>query len=401
MAEKQKATMNFPPGQGTCGLELPLPDHDAIAHSARLAEVIADRIESRSGVIGFDEYMHMALYEPGLGYYTSTTPKFGAQGDFVTAPEISPLFGYCIARQAADVIAQGCGPRVLEFGAGSGKLCAQILNALPALEAYQILDLGTELRQRQQAQLQQELSAELFHKIEWLSSLPQDFDGIVLANEVLDAMPVHILSKQGDWRECGVGYDGQRFSWHYFVPEVPVMDAIRKIESHLGDFADGYSCELNLNYRPWFRALAEVCQRALVVIIDYGYEQDQYYHPTRMHGTLTCHYRHRVHGDPLVYPGLQDITAFVDFDACADAAEENGFELSGLVNQGPFLIANGLLEESQRLADESDTRARMSISRQVGTLTLPQEMGEKFKVLAMQKNIALELPALRRRGAHG
>ena len=401
MAEKQKVTINLAPRQDARGLELPPPGDDAIAHSARLAQAIADRIESRNGVIGFDEYMQMALYEPGLGYYSSTTHKLGARGDFVTAPEISPLFGFCIARQAAAAIAQGCGPRVLEFGAGSGKLCAQILGALPGIEAYQILDLSADLRQRQQALLQQELSAELFHRIEWLSSLPQQFDGIVLANEVLDAMPVHILSKQGDWRECGVAYDGQRFSWHYFVPEAPVMDAIRTIESRLGDFADDYTCELNLNYRPWFRALAEVCQRALVVIIDYGYEQDQYYHPARKRGTLTCHYRHRVHGDPLVYPGLQDITAFVDFDACADAAEENGFELSGLVNQGSFLIANGLLEESQRLADAGDNLARMAIAKQVGTLTLPQEMGEKFKVLAMQKNIALELPAMRRKGAYG
>lgn len=401
MAEKQKVTMNFRSGHDTQGLELPPLDDDAVVHSARLAKAIAERIESRGGVIGFDEYMHMVLYQPGLGYYASTSPKFGIQGDFITAPEISPLFGYCIAQQAAAAIEQGCGARVLEFGAGSGKLCAQILEALPGLEAYQIIDLSADLRQRQQAHLQQELSAELFHKIEWLSRLPLQFDGIVLANEVLDAMPVHILSKHGEWRECGVGYDGQRFSWHYFVPQAPVMDAIRSIEARLGEFADGYTCELNLNYRPWFKALAEACQRALIMIIDYGYEQDQYYHPARASGTLTCHYRHRVHGDPLVYPGLQDITAFVDFDACADAAEENGFELSGLVNQGSFLVANGLLEESQRLVDESDTLTRTAISKQVGTLTLPQEMGEKFKVLAMQKNIALELPAMRRKGAHG
>ncbi len=401
MAAKPKVTMNFPSGHDAHGLELPPPDDDAIAHSTRLAEVIAERIESRGGLIGFDEYMRMSLYEPGLGYYSSATPKFGAQGDFVTAPEISPLFGFCIAQQAAAVIEQGCGARVLEFGAGSGKLCAQILSALPGLEAYQILDLSAGLRQRQQALLQRELSAELFHKIEWLSSLPQQFDGIVLANEVLDAMPVHILSKQGKWCECGVAYDGQRFGWHYFAPDAPVIDAIRSIESRLGDFADGYTSEVNLNYLPWFRALAQACKRALVLIIDYGYEQDQYYHPGRKLGTLTCHYQHRVHNNPLVYPGLQDITAFVDFDACADAAEDSGFELSGLVNQAQFLLANGLLEESQRLADESDAMARMTISKQVGTLTLPQEMGEKFKVLAMQKNIALELPAMQRKGAHG
>jgi len=392
---------NLLPGHDSRGLELPLPDAAAIAHSARLVDVIAARIETRGGVIGFDEYMQMALYEPGLGYYSAAASKFGAPGDFVTAPEISPLFGFCLARQAAAVIAQGCSDRILEFGAGSGKLCAQILSALPTLERYQILDLSADLKQRQQNYLRAELSAELFHKIEWLSSLPQEFDGIVLANEVLDAMPVHILSKQGEWLERGIGYDGQAFTWQSFTPKQAVIDSIRSIEARLGDFAEGYRSELNLNYGPWLKALTQSCKRALVMIIDYGYEQDQYYHPSRARGTLTCHYRHRVHSDPLLYPGLQDITAFVDFDACADAAEASGFVLSGLVTQGQFLLANGLLEEAHRQAQGSDSLSQLTLSQQVGTLSLPQEMGEKFKVLAMQKNLELELPAMQRRGAHG
>jgi SAM-dependent MidA family methyltransferase len=380
---------------------LPLPDAAAIAHSARLVDAIAARIEDRGGVIGFDEYMQMALYEPGLGYYSAAAAKFGAPGDFVTAPEISPLFGFCLARQAAAVIAQGCSARILEFGAGSGKLCAQILSTLPTLEHYQILDLSADLKQRQQSYLRAELSAELFHKIEWLSSLPQEFDGIVLANEVLDAMPVHILSKKGEWLERCIGYDGQGFTWQSITPKQTVTDSIRSIEARLGDFAEGYQSELNLNYGPWLKALAQSCKRALVLIIDYGYEQDQYYHPSRARGTLTCHYQHRVHTDPLVYPGLQDITAFVDFDACADAAETNGFVLSGLVTQGRFLLANGLLEEAQRWAQGNDSLLQLALSQQVGTLSLPQEMGDKFKVLAMQKNMTLELPAMQRRGTYG
>jgi len=392
---------NLLSGHDSRGLELPLPDPAAIAHSARLVDVIAARIETRGGVIGFDEYMQMALYEPGLGYYSAAATKFGAPGDFVTAPEISPLFGFCLARQAAAVIAQGCGARILEFGAGSGKLCAQILSRLSTLEHYQILDLSADLKQRQQNYLRAELSAELFHKIEWLSSLPEEFDGIVLANEVLDAMPVHILSKQEEWHERGIGYDGQGFTWQTFTPKSSVIDSIRAVEARLGDFAEGYRSELNLNYGPWLKALAQTCKRALVMIIDYGYEQDQYYHPSRRHGTLTCHYQHRVHTDPLLYPGLQDITAFVDFDACADAAEANGFVLSGLVTQAQFLLANGLLEEAQRQAQGSDSLSQLTLSQQVGTLSLPQEMGDKFKVLAMQKNLALELPAMQRRGAYG
>jgi SAM-dependent MidA family methyltransferase len=383
------------------GLELPSPDETAVAHSTLLLQAIIARIEQRGGLIGFEEYMHMALYEPGLGYYSAATPKFGAQGDFVTAPEISPLFGFCLAQQVNALVSQGCQARILEFGAGSGKLCAQILNSSPGLEHYHILDLSAELKQRQQRYLRAQLSAELFHKIDWLSSLPTDFDGIVLANEVLDAMPVHIVQKQGDWMELGVGYDGQSFTWQSFASGKPALDAIRSIEARLGELPDNYCSELNLNYPAWFNALAQSCKQAVVLIIDYGYEQAHYYHSARSRGSLTCHYRHRVHNDPLIYPGLQDITAFVDFDACADAAENAGFELTGLVPQGQFLLANGLLEEAQRQCLDSDTVVQLAVSQQVQTLSLPQEMGEKFKVLAMQKNLALEMPAMQLGMAYG
>jgi SAM-dependent MidA family methyltransferase len=176
---------------------------------------------------------------------------------------------------------------------------------------------------------------------------------------------------------------------------------MRHIESQLGELPRDYRSELNLNYQPWLKALAESCRRAVVLIIDYGYEQSQYYHAGRQRGTLTCHLRHRVHGDPFVYPGLQDITAFVDFDACADAAEASGFGIAGLIDQGQFLLANGLLEEAQRRSADSDPMTQLSISQQVATLSLPQEMGEKFKVLALLKELELELPALQRGRAYG
>jgi SAM-dependent MidA family methyltransferase len=383
------------------GLELPLPEDDALRHSRRLVELVVDRIAQRGGVIGFDEYMHTVLYEPGLGYYTAGMTKFGSAGDFVTAAEISELFGYCLARQAEDLIAQGCPAAVLEFGAGSGKLCAQILAALPALARYCILDLSADLRERQQQYLQRHLSAELFHKIEWLCQLPQNFDGIVLANEVLDAMPVHILHKQADWVELGVGYQGQGFIWRPIAARPAALEAMHGIEARHGELAVGYCSELNLNYRPWLNALAGACRRAVVLIIDYGYEQAQYYQAERSRGTLNCHYRHRVHGDPFVYPGLQDITAFVDFDACADAAEASGFDATGLIEQGQFLLANGLLDEAQRRAGSAEPMQQMAISQQVAMLSLPQEMGEKFKVLALQKNLAVEMPAMQRGRAFG
>ena len=382
------------------GIEMPVPDDAAIEHSMRLVGAIIERIEQRGGVIGFDEYMEMALYHPGLGYYSASLPKFGAAGDFVTAPEISSLFGYCLARQADALIAQGCAAEVLEFGAGSGKLCAHILESLPALAHYRILDLSADLRQRQQQYLKERLSAELFHKIEWLQQLPRDFDGIVLANEVLDAMPVHILRKQDDWQELGVTYRGQGFEWQA-LEQTEAVGVMRLIESQLGELPRDYRSELNLNYQPWLKALAESCRRAVVLIIDYGYEQSQYYHAARQRGTLTCHLRHRVHGDPFVYPGLQDITAFVDFDACADAAEASGFDIAGLIGQGQFLLANGLLNEAQRRSADGDPMTQLSISQQVATLSLSQEMGEKFKVLALQKDLALDLPAMQRGRAYG
>ena len=386
----------MPSNDNSHSLELPPPADDALRHSHRLVERIVERIQQHGGVIGFDEYMQMVLYEPGLGYYSAGMAKFGAAGDFVTAPEISPLFGYCLARQCAQLIEQGCTAAVLEFGAGSGKLCAQILQALPGLERYGILDLSADLRQRQQRYLRAQLSAELFHKIEWLGQLPQDFDGIVLANEVLDAMPVHLLQKQAQWIELGVGYRGQGFTWQPVETRGAVVEAMRQIETRFGELPVGYCSELNLNYRPWLNALAQACRRAVVLIIDYGYEQAQYYHVERSRGTLICHYRHRVHADPFVYPGLQDVTAFVDFDACADAAELAGFSATGLIGQGRFLLANGLLQEAERRAGCVDPMQQMALSQQVALLSLPQEMGEKFKVLALQKNFALEMPAMRR-----
>ena len=383
------------PGDNDPAARLPSPPPEALAHSRRLVERIVARIQSAGGVLGFDEYMRLALYEPGLGYYSGAAPKFGAAGDFVTAPEISDLFGYCLARQASALVAQGCAPAILEFGAGSGRLCAQLLQAMPGIERYRILDLSADLRRRQQAFLRQALDADLFHKIDWLDRLPSRFDGIVLANEVLDAMPVCLLRKEQAWMELGVGFDGAALNWQARPAAGEALEAMRAIEARHGELPPGYVTELNLNYAPWLAALAAACGDAVVLIIDYGYEQPQYYHASRHRGTLTCHYRHRVHDDPLLFPGLQDITAFVDFDACADAAEAQGFRATGLTGQGAFLIACGLLEEAQRRAQCAATLEQMAISQQVATLTLPQEMGEKFKVLALQKNLALDVPALR------
>jgi SAM-dependent MidA family methyltransferase len=214
-------------------------------------------------------------------------------------------------------------------------------------------------------------------------------------------MPVKRVVRRQRWRELGVGIDGDRFAWCEFDADRDTQAAMGEIESQLGPFAEGYASELNPNYSPWFKALADSCAAAAVLIIDYGYERAQYYHAERRDGTLSCHYRQRVHFDPLIYPGLQDITAFVDFDAAADAAEAAGFEILGLVNQGHFLLANGLLDEAQQVSAAADQLQLLQVAQQVKTLTLPQEMGEKFKLLALVKNRSLRMPALSREAVLG
>jgi SAM-dependent MidA family methyltransferase len=388
--------------------QLPEPSALEIEHSSELIERIVSDIEQR-GVMSFNDYMNRVLYEPGLGYYSAGTTKFGAAGDFITAPELSPLFGRCLAQQCESIFSQGCSRQLLEFGAGSGRLCQQILTSLTDPVRYSILEVSADLMARQQQYLRDKLSPAVFDKIEWLNALPTNFDGIMFGNEVLDAMPVNVVLKDGEWQELGVGFDDGRFVWQpYICPnninqsnaeQSDAIKAIQKIETDLieagfGPLPEGYCTEVNLNYRPWLEALQASCHRAVILMIDYGYEQAQYYHPDRRSGTLTCYYRHRTHPDPFVYPGLQDITAFVDFDTFADAAVDAGFTVSGLTSQRQFLLLNGLLEAAQEVSESGDTQAQVEVAQQVKTLTLPSEMGERFQVVGLQSNLDIEIPAL-------
>ena len=377
-----------------------MPDADAIAHSERLIARIAERIAAAQGVLPFDEYMQACLYEPGLGYYSAGAAKLGAAGDFVTAPEISPLFGRTLARFAGALFDQGLPAEILEFGGGSGRLCRDLMQALgDRLQRYRMLEPSPDLRQRQQQLLRDRLSAEQYARIEWLDALPPVVDGLVLGNEVLDAMPVKVVLRQEGWRELGVGFEQGRFVWRA-LPEArqsrEALERLREIEQRQGALPEGYATEVNLNHRPWCRSLASRCARSVILMIDYGYPQVLYYHPTRTSGTLQCFYRHRVHGDPFVWPGLQDITAFVDFDAFAAAAGDAGLMVAGIARQADFLIANGLLELAPVDEGGDDAElARFKSAQQIKTLTLPGEMGEKFKCIALQKGVSLELPGIK------
>ena len=373
--------------------QLPPPSADEVAHSNRLVDFLIAEMENHGGTISFRDFMEFALYRPGLGYYSAGLSKFGAEGDFVTAPEISLLFGNTMARQCESIFNQGCARNILEFGAGSGRLCQQLLTRFAEACDYSILELSADLRQRQQEYLRSCLPKEVFERVTWLDELPQGFSGIVLGNEVLDAMPVHLVKKDTQWYEAGVGFDGNRFNWSRIADDSEAVAAIGEIESTHGLLPAGYITEVNMNYRPWLNALRSCCRQVVVLMIDYGYEQAQYYHPERRTGTLICHYRHRVHADPLVYPGLQDITASVDFDAFADAAIDCDFDICGLTTQGQFLLSSGLLEEAESAQRDGDTISRLKISQQIQTLTLPTEMGERFKVVGLQKNLDIDISA--------
>lgn len=370
------------------GIELPAPEHEQVKHSSLLIESIMQHIEACGGVISFRDYMQHCLYQPGLGYYSAGSSKFGASGDFVTAPEISSLFGQCLANQCCHLFACGLQNHILEFGAGSGKLCVDIISHLNQLNvdwsSYQILELSSDLRERQKLTLQKLLPPDDFDKVNWLSSLPENFNGLVIGNEVLDAMPVNVVLKNNGWVELGVTFKEHKFSWTEFSRGSEAVHKIQQIDAD-NHLPEHYCSELNLNYQPWLNSLQQSCDQAVVLLIDYGYSQNQYYHPQRVSGTLVCFYQHRVHPDPLIYPGLQDITAFVDFDALADAAVAAGFSVSRITTQAEFLLENGLLD----LADlkNNDQKLQLELAQQVKMLTLPGEMGEKFKVIKLQKNI--------------
>ena len=357
--------------------QLPQPSPEAIAHSAALQQLITEQI-AHSGPIPFSEYMHMALYQPGFGYYAAGLHKFGAKGDFVTAPELSPLFSQVLAGYFLE---QHAGESILEFGAGSGKMAGAILtylqdkNALP--KQYFIMEVSADLAQRQQQYLQQ-LLPDYFASIVWLTELPRDFIGLVLANEVLDAMPVEVFQFGEQGLQQGYIEEKQgALAWQFGEAQPDLKQAFAGLNI---DLAEGYQSEINLLLQPWLAALKESCKQAEILLIDYGYLKESYYHPNRRAGTLMCHYQHHAYGDPLWYPGLQDITAHVDFSAVIAAAEQLGMEVNFFCTQAEFLLGNDLLD---LLPEPEDQAAYFSAAQQVKKLTMPDQMGEVFKVLSL------------------
>lgn len=382
-------------------IQLPLPEPEAQAASARLSGLAAQRIRERGGWIGFDDWMALALYEPGLGYYSGGARKFGSGGDFVTAPEISPLFGACLASQCMEWFAHAPA-RVHEFGAGSGALAADLLLELDALgapaEEYLIVEVSGALRERQRETIARRAPQHLT-RVRWLDAWPQRISGVVLANELLDAMPARAFRlRDGQVFERGVAIaesadDAQAtpgFCWEERPADATFEARVRALLSDQIGEADGwpadYQGEVAEQACAWVRELGHRLERGAILLVDYGFPQHEFYHPQRGLGTLMCHYRHHAHGDPFFLPGLQDITVHVDFTAVAETATQAGLDLLGYASQARMLINLGLLD---RLAAQGaqvglEDRRRAQAAH---TLLSEAEMGELFKAIAFGRQM--------------
>ena len=371
-------------------LQLPDPGPDALMASRSLQTYIANDIRHHSGWIPFSRFMELALYAPGLGYYSGGAAKLGRDGDFTTAPEMSPLFGQALAHVVADLIGKTT-PQIMEFGAGTGKLAREVLTELAAMgvavHRYSIVELSGELRARQQQTLRG------FPQVTWLDQFPAVYSGVVLGNEVLDAMPVQLVVKTAQgWRERGIGLAPKKFVYR----DRPCDPALLAQIPHADMLPEGYLTEVHPIALGFVRTLADMLRAGFdytghggaALLIDYGFPAHEYYLPQRAEGTLMCHYRHHAHGDPFYLPGLQDITAHVDFSAIARAAVNSGLDVLTYTSQAAFLIDAGIGDLLQRIP-ATDRLRYLPRANELQKLTSPAEMGELFKVIALGTRVEM------------
>lgn len=372
---------------------MPPPSAQAIQHQRKLLDYLQHKTQQQGGVLSFADFMQLALYAPGLGYYSAGLDKLGASGDFITAPEISSLFSQCLGMQCIQILSQlSSDALILELGAGSGKMAGDLLSFLASRQClpkqYQILEISADLKARQQAYLQTHC-AEFYDRIVWCQSLPTTpFEGIIVANEVIDAMPVHLF-KVGDNQEILEGCVHQKEdAWHldYRSPltaslPIRVQHLMQRLSEPL---APGYTSEILLSLEAWIASLSACLTKGVMLFLDYGFPSHEYYHPSRSMGTLMCHYRHQAHSDPMRLIGLQDITAHVDFTAVAFAAHAAHLEVAGFTHQAGFLLGNGLPALAEKMP--SSAFSQYTLSQQIQRLTAPHEMGELFKAIALTKD---------------
>jgi len=349
-----------------------------------LRDIISKTIKDNDKPIGFDVFMNLALYHSKFGYYRSNKTLFGRHGDFITAPETSDLFGYTLAKQCKQVLNNG---DILEFGAGSGVLAAQILFELGRLDSlpgkYYIIELSAQLKNKQMKTIKKVLP-EIFNRVEWLVELPKDFKGVVIANEVLDAIPAkRITLSEGYFVELGVGFQNDNFKWEKFTqPYLSSTASLPDVKE------EGYTTEINVQSIAWIKSLYDFISEGTVLLIDYGMDKSEYFHPQRNDGSLKCFFNHNSSNDPFCNIGNQDITTSVNFSDIAESAVDAGFKISGYCTQAMFLISLGI---ENYLLDEEDHDNRMKLAQEVKQLVLPGTMGEVFKVLALSKKQSVKL----------
>lgn len=378
---------------------LPTPDTDALAHSNQLADALRAEILANGGAMPFSRFMELSLYTPGLGYYSAGASKFGASGDFTTAPELGPLYAATLANAIAPVMQQlGPQARFLELGGGSGAFAEVLLKRLLELDAlpdrYAILEPSADLRERQRERLENAFIPPVFALVEWLDGpFDDDWDGMVFANEVIDALPTpRFLVRDGMVYEETVELDANGAFVRGAQPADAMLSAsVRHLERYLEKpFADGYRSELLPQLPYWIQAVAGGLKRGALLFVDYGYPRGEYYQEDRDDGTVRAFYRHHVHNDLYRWPGLQDLTASVDFTAMAEAGTGAGFDLAGYCTQASFLLGNGLDTLLAKVEARSDEIGKVRLRDQVKKLTLPTEMGERFQVIGFQRDVDFE-----------
>ncbi len=373
---------------------LPLPSKEELDSIQPLVNLVCHDIESNGGKLPFSVFMEKTLYSPGIGYYNSDKQIFGDKGDFITAPEMTPLFSRCLARQVQQVLTELDGNSdIIEFGAGAGTMACDILielesqNSLP--QHYYIGEISSTLKERQKTTIKQRIP-HLIDRIIWVNDMPEEFRGIVLGNEVIDAMPVHRvrINQNKQHEELFVTYRDSQLEWVSGEPSCKLLKTtLDEIFTKYGDnLPDHYETEVNLAANKWITDIAQKLDKGLILLIDYGFSENEFFRPERQEGTLMCHYRHCAHGDALTHIGLQDITSHVNFTAIAEAAHESGLTVSGFTNQTYFLISCGL-ESFLSEIDINDTKLFIKETQPVKQLILPDEMGDLFKVIAFTKSI--------------
>jgi SAM-dependent MidA family methyltransferase len=380
---------------GTAAPREPEPGHAAAEHAHRVREHLLAALAEAGGWLSFARYMDLALYAPGLGYYSAGAQKIGESGDFTTAPEVSPLFGACVARQCAEILAHIPNASLFEIGAGTGRLAADLLERLERLGCvpaqYRILEVSADLAARQRECLAEHVP-HLLSRVDWLSAPPTEpFDGIIVANEVLDALPVVRFRWNVEHaQELGVAADGADFHWAARPASAPIAATCRRLAAAAGPWDDGYISEYCPSLERWTAAVTQALTRGAVLWFDYGLPRAQYYLPERHEGTLICHFQHRTETDPFRHPGLQDITAWVDFTALAEAGRAAGFDVAGFTTQAYFLAGTGI-DVEMRAAAGGDPRREAVLASQARLLMMPGGMGESFKAMAWLRGLRLEL----------